>query len=102
MEEAVRYERASAGQLAAWISARADRNLLRRCSDVLVADFGAEPRERFDGMDQLFWDYSVAGVHVVLHLHAEQGLAVQTPDASTRSQELVRRIAEHLKLRVCS
>ncbi len=95
----IRFDRTSEGKLAAWIFP-ADRNLLRRCSDRFVADFGAQQLERFDGMDQIFWDFSLSDSRLVLHWHQQQGIALLAGDVSAKTEELVRRVAEHLATRV--
>jgi hypothetical protein len=92
----IEYERLADGRLAAWVFTVADRVLLRRCGEVIAHDFGGEAFERFDAMDQVFWDFLVAGQRVTLRLVDERGIAVESGEAGARNDELVRRIAERL------
>ena len=92
----IQFERLADGRLAAWVLSTADRVLLRQAGEVLTQEFGGEAFERFDGGDQLYWDFLVVGQRVTLHLAAPRGIAVEAGDVSPRSEELVRRIAERL------
>lgn len=93
---AIRYDRGADGKLAAWVFPAGDRIFLRQCSDRFVADFGAEPCERFDGGDRVFWDFLVGKRRVTLHLDQVAGIAVIANEATPESETLVERIAEHL------
>ncbi len=92
----IRYEREEDGKRLAWIFATADRNLLRRCAECLVAELGAQPTERFDGMDQIFLDFIVAGGPLVLQLTEGRGIGV----AALGNDALVERVATYLQRRV--
>jgi hypothetical protein len=78
----------------------ADRVLLRKCAEKLSEDLGGEPCERFDGMDQIFWDFLVAGTPITLHWKQGEGIRVFPQQASPQGEELARRIADHLMRRV--
>ena len=92
----IEYERLADGRIAAWVFTLADRVLLRRCGELLAHDFGGEAFERFDAMDQIFWDFLVAGQRVTLRLAEGRGIAVESGDTTARSDELVRQIAMRL------
>ncbi|HET9954919.1 MAG TPA: hypothetical protein VFQ61_10470 [Polyangiaceae bacterium] len=96
MMQDIRYEQRPDGKLAGWFASPADKVLLRKCSDVLVSQFGAEPCEHFDALDQSFWDFNVAALRITLHLDRAVGLAVVSNDATSPAHNLVRRFAEHL------
>ena len=74
--------------------------LLRQCAESLSESLGGEPRERFDGGDQIFWDFFVAGTPICLHWQQGGGLWVVAEDSSARAAEVVRSVAEHLRLRL--
>lgn len=93
----IRYEGSADGKLLAWVFADGDRNLLRRCSECLVAELGAEPTERFDAMDQIFLDFQLAGAPIVLQWTEGRGVAV---GAAAELRGLIERIAAHLARRV--
>jgi hypothetical protein len=78
----------------------ADRVLLRKCAEKMSEELGAEPRERFDGMDQIFWDFELAGTGVTLHWKQGEGIFVFPQQETPQGDELARRIAEHMKRRV--
>lgn len=92
----IEYERLADGRLACWVFTTADRVLLRRCGELLANDFGGEAFERFDAMDQVFWDFLVAGQRVTLRLAEGRGIAIESGDTASRSDELVRQIAARL------
>lgn len=96
----LRDERSHDGKLALWISAAGDRVFFRRVGEWLVSTFGAEAYERFDGMDQIFWDFAVAGERITLRWDQRLGIAVTATALSSRHEELVRRIAAHLAERI--
>jgi hypothetical protein len=75
----------------------ADRVLLRKCAEKMSEELGAEPSERFDGMDQIFWDFLLAGRAVTLHWKRGEGIFVVPQQASPQGDELAQRVAEHLK-----
>jgi hypothetical protein len=97
---AIRHERRADGKLAAWVFPQADRVLLRRCVELLCADFEAEQRERFDGIDQLYWDLLVAGMPVTLYWQSDAGVAVFAGEVAPSTEALVGRLAQHLSLRI--
>jgi hypothetical protein len=78
---------------------RADRVLLRQCAEALSDDLGAEPLERFVAPDQIFWDFSIAGVGVTLHFKEGEGIHVVGQGGSQAVEQMVRRAAEHLARR---
>ncbi|MFZ5893149.1 MAG: hypothetical protein ACOY0T_18970 [Myxococcota bacterium] len=94
------YQRTDDGRFLAWVFAAGDRNLLRRCSDCLVTELGAQPTERFDGMDQIFLDFILAGVPIVLQWTQGRGVAVGADASSEESRALVQRVARYLGERV--
>jgi len=65
----------------------------------LSEGLGAEPCERFDGMDQVFWDFRVFGAPVTLHWKKAGEVFVVGQDPSSQSDAAVRRAAEHLASR---
>lgn len=74
-----------------------DRVLLRQCVERLSQDFGAEPCERFDGGDQVFWDFVLAGTQLTLHWERAAGISVVIRESRSGGSELARRIVEHLQ-----
>ena len=96
----LRDERLPDGKLAVWLSAGGDRVLLRQVGEWLVADLGGKAYERFDGMDQIFWDFAVLGARVTLRWDKAIGIAVLASDVSSRGEELARRVAAHLSARL--
>lgn len=93
----IRYERDGDAKLLAWVFDSGDRNLLRRCSECLVAELGGQPTERFDAMDQIFLDFTLGGAPIVLQWTQGRGIAV---GAAAELRALVERVALHLKQRV--
>lgn len=91
--------RGADGKLSVRAVARADRVLLRQCAEALSEDLGAEPCERFVAMDQIFWDFKLAGLGVTLHYKDGEGIDVVGQDGASPVDQLVRRIAEHLHRR---
>ena len=96
----LRQERGHDGKLSIWIFPAGDRNLLRRCSDCFVSDFGAQQTERFDAMDQIFWDFLAGSHHIVLRWDKGSGIAVAAGNTATATEQLAQRVAEHLAARV--
>lgn len=92
----IQFERLADGRLAAWVLSSADRIVLRRAGEVLTQDYGGEAFERFDGGDQVYWDFLVAGQRVTLHLAETRGIALEGGEATARNEALVRQIAERL------
>jgi hypothetical protein len=96
----VEVEVADDGRPSAAVFREGDRILLRQCAETLTQDLAAEPCERFDGMDQIFWDFSIAGNPVTLHWKKAEGIFVRAGRPSAQSEELIRRIADHLQRRL--
>jgi hypothetical protein len=96
----IRYERTADGKLLAWVFPAGDRNLLRRCSECLVVELGAQPTERFDGMDQIFVDFVLAGAPIVLQWTCGRGVAVGAGVPASANDALVERVATYLGRRV--
>jgi hypothetical protein len=96
----IRYEREPGGVLVAWISTDGDRVLFRRVGEWFGSDLGAEAYERFDAMDQIFWDFAVAGDRITLRWNKQTGIAVTTASSTSQSEELVRRVAQRLHARL--
>jgi hypothetical protein len=96
----IRYEREPNGKLAAWISPEGDRVFFRRVGEWFGADFGAEAYERFDAMDQIYWDFAVAGDRITLRWSKLLGIAVAAASTTPQNEELVRRVAERLHARL--
>lgn len=92
----IRFERSPEQKLTALVLRNADRVQLRKCAESLSEDLGAEPCERFDGMDQVFWDFRVFGTPVTLHWKNAGEVFVVAQDPSSQSDAAVRRTAEHL------
>jgi hypothetical protein len=92
----IRFERSPEQKLTALVLRGADRVLLRKCAESLSEDLGAEPCERFDGMDQVFWDFRVFGTPVTLHWKQAGEVFVLAQDPTSQSDAAVRRTAEHL------
>jgi len=92
----IRFERSPERKLTALVLEGADRVLLRKCAESLSEDLGGEPCERFDGMDQVFWDFRVFGTPVTLHWKQTGEVLVLAQDSSSQSDAAVRRTAEHL------
>lgn len=87
----------AAGKASVLVFARADRVLLRQCAEALSEDLGAEPQERFDGGDQIFWDFLLGGSFLTLHWQKAQGLFVTAP--SVRGADVIEHVAQHLRRR---
>jgi hypothetical protein len=85
------------GKASVLVFIRADRVLLRQCAEALSEDLGAEPQERFDGGDQIFWDFVLGGSALTLHWHQTEGLSVAS--ASARGADVVEHVAQHLRRR---
>jgi hypothetical protein len=96
----IRYERRGDGKISAWVSASGDRVVLRQCGELLTTAFGAQAVERFDGGDQIFWDFLTAGTPITLHWHRDEGIAVIGGNTSPTTETLVKTIAEQLVRRV--
>lgn len=75
-------ERDAQGRLALWIHPTASRVLLRKCADAVVEDYGADGRDRVEGMGQVFWDFVAGPVAFTLHLDRDRGIAILANDAS--------------------
>jgi hypothetical protein len=90
-------KRPAAGKASVLVFVRADRVLLRQCAEALSEDLGAEPQERFDGGDQIFWDFLLGGSALTLHWHQTQGLSVAAPSA--RGADVIEHVAQHLRRR---
>jgi len=88
-----------AGRLAVHVSDATDRVSLRRCGELLVELFSAQAVERFDGGDQIFWDFVVTGIPVTLHWREAVGIALVAGDSSARTAEFVKLAATRLSLR---
>jgi len=82
------------------VVAQADRVVLRKCAEAMSEDLGAEPCERFDGGDQIFWDFLLGDLQITLHWKQTDGVFVVSREDSPRSRETVRRVAEHLERRL--
>lgn len=95
----IRFGRSPERKLSALVLSGADRVLLRKCAEALSEDLGAEPCERFDGMDQVFWDFRAFGTPVTLHWKQAGEVFVVAQDPSAQSDAAVRRVAEHLSRR---
>jgi hypothetical protein len=95
-----RLEAGGAEPIRAVVFRDGDRVLLRKCAEKMSEELGAEPCERFDGMDQIFWDFLVAGGAVTLHWQRGEGISVFPQQATPQGDELARRIALHLKRRI--
>jgi hypothetical protein len=96
---AIEFGRTADGRASARVFSEGDRVFVRRCAEALTEDLGAEPCERFDGMDQIFWDFLISGTPVTLHWSKDAGISVLAQDSSLRSEELVRGTAQHLERR---
>jgi len=92
----IRLERMHNGVLRAWVCPDTSRVVFRQCADFVVDRLGAEARDRFDGGDQLFWDFVAAELPFTLHLEREQGVSVLAGDQSSACESLVRQIAQSL------
>jgi len=91
-----RSDRTREGRLRIWTHGDANRVVFRKCADVMTQEFGADGGDRFDGGDQLFWDYAVAGLPVTLHLDRAQGIAVVAGNSSAECESIVKTIANAL------
>jgi hypothetical protein len=84
------------GRFSVRVFRQADRVLLRKCAEALSEDLGAEPLERFVAPDQIFWDFSIAGIGVTLHYKDGEGICVVGQGSSNPIDQMVRRTADHL------
>jgi len=98
--DAVRIDRGPNGQLRAWVSSAWDRIRLRKCADIVQDDFGGEARDRVGGADLVFWDFMVGTTLITVHLEQNVGIAILANDTASASETMVRRIAEHVLLRM--
>ncbi len=92
----IRWDRTAKGELTAWTHTKPSRVLLRQCADIVVERFGAEGRDRVEGMGQLFWDYVVGPLPITLHLDAQLGIAVLAGEVTEACEALVRQIAAYV------
>jgi hypothetical protein len=81
-----------------WIHATASRVLFRKCADEVALTYGADGRDRVEGMGQAFWDFTAGPVAFTLHLDRDKGIAIFANDTSHASEALVTSMAERLLL----
>jgi hypothetical protein len=79
------------GRLSVWLSD--DCNDFGAFARLMTSRFG-QPAKRLDGLDQHYWDFTVAGVTVVLHSDTFAGVSIHVEDG-TRDDQL-RSISESL------
>ena len=91
-------ERDAQGRLQLWIHATASRVLLRKFADAVALDYGADGRDRVEGMGQVFWDFVAGPVAFTLHLDHAKGIAVFANDTSAVSEAFVRSMAARLRM----
>ena len=91
-------ERDAQGRLEIWIHATASRVLLRKFADAVALEYGADGRDRVEGMGQVFWDFVAGPVAFTLHLDRERGIAVLTNDTSPAAEAFVKSMAERLRM----
>lgn len=91
------FERDEQGRPRIWIHTTASRVLLRKCADAVVEDFGADGRDRVEGMGQVFWDFAAGRVAFTLHLDRDRGIAVIASDTSPAAEALLKNMAERLR-----
>lgn len=91
------FDRDAHGRLAVWIHTTASRVLLRKCADAVVADYGADGRDRVEGMGQVFWDFVAGPVAFTLHLDRDQGIAILANDTSHASETFLKAMGERLR-----
>lgn len=91
-------ERDARGHLQLWIHTTASRVLLRKCADAVALDYGAEGRDRVEGMGQVFWDFVAGPVAFTLYLERDKGIALLANDTSPASEAFVKGMAERLRV----
>jgi len=62
-----------------------------------VAGYGADGRDRVEGMGQVFWDFMAGPIAFTLHLDRDRGIAVCANEVSAASETFVRAVAERLR-----
>jgi hypothetical protein len=72
--------------------------LFRKCADEVVESFGADGRDRVEGMGQVFWDFMAGPVAFTLHLDRDKGIALCANDTLHASEALVSSMAERLRV----
>jgi hypothetical protein len=72
--------------------------LLRKCADAVVESYGADGRDRVEGMGQVFWDFVAGPVAFTLHLDRERGIAILANDTSQASEAFLRSVGERLRM----
>ena len=91
------FDRDAHGRLAVWIHTTASRVLLRKCADAVVEHYGADGRDRVEGMGQVFWDFASGPVAFTLHLDRDKGIALLAGDTSPASEAFLTSMAERLR-----
>ena len=90
-------ERDAHGRLQLWIHATASRVLLRKCADAVALDYGADGRDRVEGMGEVYWDFVAGPVAFTLHLDRNRGIALIANDTSHASEAFLAGMAERLR-----
>lgn len=60
----------------------------------LVEEFGAVIIQKLGGLDQLYWDFDLSGITLVLHYDNFMGISISTEDGT--NNDLLRKVAAKL------